>query len=358
MKNATFAIFATSALSIVFAAVLLLLAVVRAGAQQVSEYAEYLKQSDLPELYQTELRSVCLERCDLEAPKRIGQSLRFIRAQARHQAGQCDEAIAILDGLIEELPPKDILIESVFMKAQCQVHAGEVDEARFNLKSIEPHIPGAGRALYLIYLGVCEEELGNIEQARDLYEEAMDGQAAQATLGLLRCSLREGDLKGFADIYGDIPGSSRGLIQAVTCEHAPDLDMIYPETWRMLLRPVLADTEFTAATCPKIKTSIIRMAELGEDVREYCDALLSRPAAPGAARELRYARALSLADSEGSCDTLLVIARQAETAAFRARCLGVCMSLALRKERLGLVTEIIPRLGGMVEGLRPEGDSL
>ena len=280
--------------------------------------------------------------------------MRFIRAQAYHQAGQCEEAVAILDGLIRELPPKDILVEAIFIKAQCQVHEGQVDEARFNLRSIEPHVPAAGRALYLIYLGVCEEELGNIEEARDLYEQAMAGQPAQATMGLLRCSLRDGDLEKFADLYRDIPGGRRGLIRAVACEHAPGLDLISSETWRLLLRPVLADTEFTVSTCPDIKASIIRMAEWGEDVSAYCEALLSRPLEPGAARELRYARALSLADSAGSCDTLVVLAGQAETAAFRARCIGACMSLALRKGRLGLVTEISPRLAGIVEGLRPE----
>ena len=162
---------------IIFTAVLLMLAIAPSGAQPVSEYADYLKESDLPELYRTELRSACMERCDLDAcrelvrylnslsraeealdlaeavecqPTRTGQSLRFIRAQAHHQAGQCDEAVAILDGLIEELPPKDILVESIFIKAQCQVHAGQVDEARFNLRSIEPHVPAAGRPLYLI----------------------------------------------------------------------------------------------------------------------------------------------------------------------------------------------------------------
>jgi tetratricopeptide (TPR) repeat protein len=368
-------------MTMMLAAVLPLLVAASAEAQQVSDYAEYLKASGLPELYRTELSSACLERCDLDAcrelvhhlnsmgragdaldladaiqcePKRTAQSLLLIKARAHHQAGQYGEAIAILDRLIEELPPKDILVESIFVKAQCQVHEGQVDEARFNLRSIEPHVPAAGRPLYLVYLGVCEEELGNIGEARELYHEAMDGQPDQATLGLLRCSLKEGDIDEFTGLYKGIPGSKGGLIRAVACEHAPDLDVVYPETWRMLLTPVLADTGFTAFTCPEIKASIMRMAESGENVSAYCDALLSRPVAPGAARELRYARALSLADSAGSCDTLLVLSRQAETAAFRFRCIGECMSLALRKGRQGLVTEITPRLAGMVENLRPE----
>ncbi len=377
----SYSVSAAYVFAIIFAIASSALSITPAGAQQVSEYAEYLRKSDLPELYRTELESVCLERCDLDAcrelvrylngldraqealdlaeaiecePRRLGQSTRFIKAQAHHQAGQCEEAIAILDGLIEELPPKDILVESIFMKAQCQVHAGDVDEARFNLKSIEPHIPGAGRSLYLIYLALCEEEIGNIAHARELYEEARKGQSAQATLGLLRCSLRVGDLEEFGDLHGDISRSSAELLGTVACEHAPDLDVVLPETWRILIEPVLADTEFTVSACPEIKTSIVRMAEWGEDVHAYCDALLRRPVAPGAGRELRYARAISLADSAGSCDTLVVLARQAETAAFRARCIGACMSLALRKERLGLVAEIAPRLAGMVEGLRPE----
>lgn len=360
---------------------LLGLPLLSAEAQQASGFAEYLRKSDLPELYYTELRSACLENCDLGAcrdlvgylddlgraddalkiaesiecePERMNFDIRFINAQALYRAGRCNRAIAVLDSLIKDLPPKDIMIESVFMKAQCQVRAGNMDEARLNLKSIEPHMPKAERPLFLIYLATAEENLGNVDQAVELYREAMEGQPAQATLGLLRCALKSGGLDQFTDLYRDIPAGSGDLLRGVACEHAPGLDIAFPETWRMLMQPALVDTEFTASTCPDVKTSIVRMAEQGEDVHTYCDALLSRPVAPGAGRELRYARALSLADSTGSCDTLLVLARQAQTAAFRARCIGACMAIALRKERLGLVTEIIPRLGGLVEALRPE----
>jgi tetratricopeptide (TPR) repeat protein len=357
------------------------LAVVHSGG--LPDFALYLKNAGLTALYRTELRTMCLEYNDpaacIEATRMLVRDKESRRAAALldsmeyvdprpHQASdllrarvlvgldEYGQALERAEAVIEEMPAKDLLVEAVLIRAECQYHLGRVDEALLNLHSIRPFVPEGRDADLPLYLGLCEEAGGNLEEAGTLLQEAEAGGSPDAAVGLLRLALKQGDLKVFFVLADEVGAGGTELPRLDVCDLAGEVGVLVPAAWQALMGPVIADSGFTIENCPETVGSLVRLAEDGEDVADYCDTLLRRPVARGSANRLRYARALSRGESAGF-DTLAVLFRTASDRDLRVRCLAECVGGAVPEERGVYAGSMLPAIGGLWEDLTPNEQS-
>jgi TolA-binding protein len=343
------------------------------------DFAVYLKDADLPALYRTELRTLCLEEGDQyacfeygllyerdavrEHQPTLADSITWrddrrrlsgdlLNAGLTYQFGEYTEALAMLDAIIREFPDKDIMVEAVLMKAQCQYHLGKVDEALMGLQSIRSYLP-EGRAPDLdLYLGLCEEHNGNLEEAEKSVEQAETEGSADAVYHLMRLKLKQGDMKGF-DVLAKEVAAGEGTECRMVCEIAGDVEPLLPKTWHALMDPVVADSAFTAGAHPEVVASIMRLAEAGDDVTADCEKILSRHVSPDGAARLRYARALAAADT-AMCDTLAALSRTTSDPYLKARCIAAFLTYASGDRGALLLNQVLPSLGGISADLNPE----
>jgi tetratricopeptide (TPR) repeat protein len=344
---------------------------------RLPDLAEYLRKTGLPALYETELRTLCIEDGDLDACLALGAllggrdlrkralalldsitwtderwmlSTELVRADLAYRAGEYQEALEVLEAVIEELPAKDIMVEAVLLRAECQYRVGLADDAIMNLRSISPYVPGNRHAELALYLGLCEEEVGDLTEAERLVGEAEADGSSDAPLHLLRLKLKRGDLESFLVIADEIAAMRTGRAAREVCDLARDMAVVLPRAWHALIDPLVADTSFTATGCPEIASSIVQLAEAGEDMKGTCERLLARSNSREAAERLRYARAFSAADA-ALCDTLAALSRSVSVPGLRNRCLATCLASAAGDEGGALVAGLVPYLERMWDDL-------
>jgi len=343
------------------------------------DFAAYLRDAGLTKLYRTEVRTLCLEykhpaaclelaalRSDTERydaaamldsidyRDRTGEFADdLLKARVLFEIGKHKEALETIEPTIEALPAKDLLVEAVLLRAQCQYHLGHADEALTNLRSIRPLIP-EGRVEELpLYLGLCEEAAGNLEEARRFLEEAETGGSADAALALLRLALKRNDLDHFRVVADEIGLNGLDLDYRNVCGLASEVGEVLPEAWRSLMEPLIADSQFTIEECPEVEPMLVRLAEAGEDVSAYCGTLLGRVVSNRSSDWLRYARAISGEDS-ARCDTLALLSREATERNLKVRCIAGCLARAGDEERPVFAGRFLPMLPGLWVELDPE----
>jgi len=341
------------------------------------DYAVYLRDAGLTALYRTELRTLCVEYGDpaacLEAARTLVRehdrtnaialldSIAYddrraefteglLRARVLAELQQYKQALETVEAIIEEMPAKDLLVEAVLVKAQCQYHLGHAEEALMNLRSIRPFVPEGRDPALPLYLGLCEEAGGNLEDAEQLLEEAEAGGSPDAVLGLLRLKLKQGDLGGFFVVAAEVAAEERDLPYLEVCNLAREVEEVLPRAWRALMEPIIADNDFTVKTCPEVVGSLVRLAEGGEDVSVYCDTLLARSVPDRSGDWLRYARALS-GTGTARCDTLELLSRTVAARDLKVRCFAACIACAGGEEKAVFVSRLLPMLGGLWKDL-------
>jgi TolA-binding protein/predicted protein tyrosine phosphatase len=351
-----------------------------ADEEALSDFAVYLRDSNLPDLYRTELRTLCLEEGDQyacfeygrlyegDAVKRslpiLADSIawkdtrrrlagRLLKADLLYRFQKYPDALDSLDAIIGEFPDKDILVEAALTRAECQYHLDRIDEAMIGLRSIRTYLPEGKMPDLDLYLGLCEEKDGNLVEAEKLIREAENGGSPEAVLHLLRIKLKQGDLRSFDVIAKEIAAGTRRSSCREVCSLARETRAALPDVWETLMLPVVSDTTFQAEAHPEVVNSIMYFAEAGRDMTPFCAALLSRGEAPAIVLELRYALALSGQDT-ALCDTLAALFREAPDRHFKARCLGACLEHASAGEGTPVVEALLPNLNVMWDRLKPE----
>ena len=344
----------------------------RAGSPKTSDFPTYLRDSELGALYLTELKRLCLEAGDLRAcseyarqmdrNRRFDEVLAFadsigparpeidhtalmIKSYSLFGAGRYRHAVGILDTLAAMLPPEDRLVESVLLRAECQLSLGLTKEALLNLVAIEPHVKGGLRPDYLMWRAKAEEMGGDASVAVKLYGEVWKAGSPDAGLGLVRCNLRDGNLAGALGMTKEMSKRGVALPQQDGCDLAIRFGDVLPSLWHALVKSLVADTTFVPGTCPGTIGSIVRLAEAGEDMRPYCDALIGRNLPLVARQDLKYARALGDPAPGSHGDSLAVLVKAVADPGLKARCLGACLTLAPQR-----LEEIVKDLG---TGIRP-----
>jgi tetratricopeptide (TPR) repeat protein len=348
--------------------------------EPLPEFVSYLREAGLPALYRTELRTLCVEEGLEQACLEYGalyeeeavrghlptladsiawqddrrrQSGELVKAGLYCRFGEYEEALDRLGAVIDELPDKDLLVEAVLLRAQCNYHLGRVADALAELRSIRPYLP-EGRAPDLaLYLGLCEEAEGNLAEAEKYVREAETGGVPEASEYLLRIKLKQGDYDSFNVVAREVAGSGATRPCTIICDLARDMDTVFPEAWYALVGPLTADSGFVAAGHPGVIGSIVRLAEDGKDMTLYCNRLLSRPVDAGAAGRLRYARGLSAPESV-MCDTLGALFRAGSDLALAVRSLAACLSQGDPDRGALLLNGIGPRLGEIWKSLTAE----
>jgi tetratricopeptide (TPR) repeat protein len=342
------------------------------------DFAAYLKTLGLPALYVTELKRLCLEQADLESCKeyvgllnnqgRFDEAVEFaeglkmgsadltaaaglMKSYGLSGAGRYARAIAVLDSVIATVPPEGPLVDAVLLRAECQYRLGSIDEALLNLRQIEPYVEGPRRPDCLLLLARCEETAGDLARAAKLYQELWKTGSAESALGLIRCRLREGDIDGCLGVNKDLAKRGLTLPPAEAAEMALRFADVDPVLWHLFMKHVVADSAFDLEAHPYLAASIVRLAESGEAVAPYCDALLARAMSPSASRTLRYARALTYRASAGAsaqaADSLAALGVEGEPG-LGLRCLGAMRVLAPERktEALKLGAGLLPAAGG------------
>jgi TolA-binding protein len=346
---------------------------------RLPDFAIYLKEAGLTKLYRTEIRTQCIEYRDdiaciegariltrereriwdaalldsiTHSDKRTKFSRDLFRARYLVAVEDYDNALSIVEPIIEAMPAKDLMVEAVLVRAQCRYHLGRTDEALMNLRAIRPFVPEGRDPTLPLYLGLCEEARGNLEDAQRLLEEAEAGGLPDAALALLRVAIKQGDLDHFRVVADEIGADGMGLDYGDVCGLAGEVGEVLPGAWQSLMEPVIADSEFTVETCPEVVGSLVRLAEDGEDVSGYCRTLLARGASDEDADRLRYARAISGEDT-ARCDTLALLSRTASSRDLKIRCLTGCLTYAGDEERAVFAGRLLPMLSGFYAELDP-----
>jgi tetratricopeptide (TPR) repeat protein len=334
------------------------------------DFTGYLQKSHLTRLYVTELRNLCLEGDDLaacreylaflKADSRSDRALTFadslsresrhadpaiqmIRAGALVDASKYSESIAVLDEIIASLPPRDALVEAVFLRAACRFELGQTDEALINLRSVEPYATDSQAAEFAVLLAQCEEAGGNLGRAETLYKEALDQEGSgDAAVGILRCRLKRGDVAGFFDRRTEVERRRAILPPGPASELAIAVGELIPEAWHALMGLVIADPDLRSVAGRRMVNSIVDLAESGEPVDRYCDSLLTLDLDAGLKDRLRYAWALSQVESTWAADTLASLAGRASQSDIGLRSAVAAITHASEEARPVLATALAP----------------
>ncbi|MFH1312029.1 MAG: tetratricopeptide repeat protein [Candidatus Eisenbacteria bacterium] len=345
---------------------------VRTAAREPSDtdFIEYLQKSNLTHLYAAELRNRCLEANDLAAcnqylaflehnretdraiaftdslkreDSHADLAIRLMKASALVDASRYSESVEILDEFIASLPPRDFLIQAAFLRARCRFELGQVDEALLNLRSVERFAAASQAAVFAVLLGACEEAKGNLARAETLYQEALEQEGSRdAAIGLLRCRLKQGRVAGFFDLRTDMMSRGTALPPGPSREIAIAVGELIPEVWHVLAGPVMADCGPRSDACRALVTSVVQIAESGEPVKAYCDSLLALDLPPDLKQRVRYAWALSLAESTWAADTLASLAKRATQPDLKLRYASAAITPASGQVRPALAAGLAP----------------
>jgi tetratricopeptide (TPR) repeat protein len=340
-----------------------------AAAKADDEFATYLHELGLMHLYIAELRNQCLEGPDLAAcrayniylgeqgkhhraiafidsvnvsAKRLETAGRLLKAEALFNGLRYSDAYDLLDSLIAVMPPKVIMLEAVLLRAKAAYRLGRVDEALQNLRALEAYLKPSDHPEFALWLARCEEEVGDLGKARDLYELAWKQVLPDAALGLMRVTLKQGDEKGFFEVDKQVTRQGVMLPPQGVCELAQVVGDLLPRVWHALMVHALADTNLTAATCPGAVNALVKMAEAYEPVRPYCDRLMAGKLAPDMEEKLEYACAFS----SGYPETLFAVLRKLKVPDLRLRgtilYLNEPMTIPAVAMPVELVTDMVP----------------
>lgn len=306
-----------------------MLSVTAAGRAADGEaFTEYLARSEFKPIYLTELRRLALEEGNLWALRDYAGMLQdaghILRAGAFAESLECrsteldalamlirgegllrgrlyDQALATLDSLVSAFPVKPALIEAQYLRARCLFDLGRYEDARIHLRTIRDEAESL-RASITYYLALCDEELGDIEEAEDGFEVLHEAAFARGTAGLMRCHLRAGEVERAQSVYRDAVARDIDLPHDESIRLLDITDWGAPLLWDDLMAGLAADTTYLALM--GMEMTLLRAAERGVDVNRYCEAFLAR----GGPDELRYVRAISLEDKQAAYDSLLVLA--------------------------------------------------
>jgi len=339
-----------------------------------STFSDYLLEHNLNSLYRLELHRRCLEEGDIQSCLELAQQLSrqgsgariealadsldlvqgesqagrlLVRAEVLLGEGRFDDAVAFAERAMQDLPPKDLLIEALLIRAEAAYHAGRSDLMRADVEVVGEHLDPQASPRFAFLLGLVKADMGDLDEAQALIEVAFEGGVVEAGPELLRICLKRDDLDAFASYLERLGRSGNSCSQAI-CEIACEVEDVMPSAWHKLMAYLASDSTFDAGAYPEVVEGIIRQAEGDEKVASYCDILL-RNSSRSAIDGLRYARALSL----GSVDSLVVVARQARRWDIRLR---AAMAIMARNAQPGLALQIA--LSNLREVVSLHGDEI
>ncbi len=268
------------------------------------EYCGLLQRAGLYQRAAAFAESVGTETGDIDAVRAL------VRVEGLLQRGLDDRAIALVDSVTPTFPSRPLLVELQYFKGNALYDLGRYEESRLQLRALQDELEGSLRFSVLHYLARCEEELGNIAEARRIYAEAHDAGRGVGTAGLIRCHLRGGELDAAVDtqrealIKGiEMPRGDIEELMRLTGEAAPDL-------WRSLLAILTADTTYVPS--PDLIAGLGDAAGRGVDVGAACSVLLPRTKDRMQRGRLRYARALVPGSTRAAFDSLAALLDGAE----------------------------------------------
>jgi len=341
-------------------------------------FVEYLSADEFAPLYMTEVRRLALDEGSVFALReyagllqRLGryeQAAAFadsvgtgtgdmdvirslVRVEGLLRRGLDEKAIALIDSLTPAFPSRPLLIELQYFKGNALYNLGRYEESRICLKALQDELEGDLRLSVLYYLARCEEELGNTAEAREIYDEAHEAGLGMGTAGLIRCSLREGEVDAAVDtqrealIKGiDMPRRDIEELLRLTGEADPDL-------WGSLLALLVADTTYvpTSGVVAEMSAAALR----GVDVGAACRIFLLRTGDRERRGRLRYARAILLESGQAAFDSLAAVREGAEA---RLSLEASAAMLHVAAEDTAIVVRDAPYIQAVTRYLRDAGN--
>ncbi len=130
-----------------------------------------------------------LERTQ-DAGGSIGWLGGYYRAAALLREGQPDEAAAILDDLSGDAPSAELEQAALVLRAKARLEAGNTDEAITQLREVAEQ-GGAFAPQALLTMGNLLREQGRVDEASDAYRTLLDGYPQDAHAPLAQQALQQ-----------------------------------------------------------------------------------------------------------------------------------------------------------------------
>jgi len=308
-----------------------------------STFTDYLLKQGLENLYRAELHKCCLEDNDIESclryadeigkrglaekidglidsigtdPLRVEITKLILKARSLLGQGKCNQAIAYAERAIGLLPPKDLLIEAMLVRAKSAYRLEEMDLMATDVEALVEYVDPATRPDLALLSGVVNEHTGRLDEAQRLLEIALRGGLYEAGPELLKVLLKEEDREGFSSYLDSLPPCTEPAIAEGLCDIAHLLEGVYPAVWHEVVGHLANDSTFIIDAHPEIVNDIVRAAEAGEAVGGYCAALLRNSSRSSSVESLRYAHAIAM----GSVDSLVILLKQSRNWILNLKC--------------------------------------